>query len=594
MITIYYNNNPDFGCVIRPTPLVSISHNVIKNKLGTLGASYSITLTGTIIADEGSPIYLSNGNSATGPDGKFLQIGPNYNDTLDSYNRPNTESVEFGSKLASILTKQQAIRELFAIDGQKMEIQPITGDEPIIICYPSVDSINFEEGIYVDICNYTITLTAETLLDNSNKVFTEGRIGSVFSANPSTTDSYSTNADRKTEIELIEEFGGFVEDFNDTWSIEVDEANGQTPSELCPGSKIVPRSYRITRNMSATGRVRYIPDGNEVKRLEGWEQAKDFIKKKILYDSPAGYEQYPGYSLYNIFSKGFLDLPAAYRGFNHIRTENIDKAAGSYNVSDTWLLCSEDKAFENYNMSVNAGINSAFTQVSIDGTIKGLSSLPASGYAASGYAASSGCNIVNLNESPYDRALQKYYEISNSGQFGIGSNLYKRANNSVAHTLNSQPASISLGMNQFTGEITYNLQFDNRPLNVFDGVLSESIQVNDTYPGDVFAVIPVLGRATGPILQYIGGRTEYKRDLSIEIQLDYTDIGYNRDRDSLILRKPSLNEPIRSQLNNVIQQFSPQNEYGIRKYFINPPSESWSPKEGRYTINLSWIYELDT
>lgn len=150
-----------------------------------------------------------------------------------------------------------------------------------------------------------------------------------------------------------------------------------------------------------------------------------------------------------------------------------------------------------------------------------------------------------------------------------------------------------MGLNETAGEITYNLEFDNRPTNYFNDALSESINVNDTYPGDIFAIIPVIGRPTGPILQYIGGRSEYKRDLNIEIRLDYTDLGYNNDRNSLLLTKPSLNPSFKYRLNALIDDFSPRHEPGIRKYFLSPPSESWTPKEGTYTISLSWTYELD-
>ena len=183
MITVYYKNDLDQGCVIRPTPLISISHTPIKNKIGTMGSTYNITLNGTIIADEGSPIYTSNSSSVFGPNGKFNQIGPNYDGNIPgNYTRPPHESVNYGDKLSAIFTKQQAIRELFALDGQKMEILPITGDEPILVLYPKVESINFEEGIYIDICKYTINLVADRILDNDKKTFIEG---SIFSTSPS-------------------------------------------------------------------------------------------------------------------------------------------------------------------------------------------------------------------------------------------------------------------------------------------------------------------------------------------------------------------------------------------------------------------------
>jgi hypothetical protein len=75
--------------------------------------------------------------------------------------------------------------------------------------------------------------------------------------------------------------------------------------------------------------------------------------------------------------------------------------------------------------------------------------------------------------------------------------------------------------------------------------------------------------------------------------MDYTKIPYGSGRNTLMLKKPSLVEPTASQLATLINQVSPQGEPGIRKYFVNPPTESWSPKEGTYSFNISWTYELD-
>jgi hypothetical protein len=282
-----------------------------------------------------------------------------------------------------------------------------------------------------------------------------------------------------------------------------------------------------------------------------------------------------------------MNLVDTYRGYNHVRTEQVDKSAGSYSVTDTWLLAS-GSAYEAYAMSISQSSDSPFVNVSIDGTIKGLSELTPD-------AATLGGDLtVDVGSgTAYANAISKFYEVSNSGQYGVGSNIFKRANRAVAVELNSQPQSISLGTNEYTGEITYALSFDNRPTNIISGVLSEIISVNDNYPGDIFASLPVIGRKTGPVLQYIGGRTEYSRSVSVELLMDYTDIGYGSDRKSLLLKKPSIVEPTKTQLRNLIKELSPQHEPGVRKYFIAPPTESWSPKEGRYSFNISWTYELD-
>ena len=75
--------------------------------------------------------------------------------------------------------------------------------------------------------------------------------------------------------------------------------------------------------------------------------------------------------------------------------------------------------------------------------------------------------------------------------------------------------------------------------------------------------------------------------------MDYTKIPYGDQRSSLLMKKPSLVEPTASQIAELLGELSPQGEPGVRKYFISPPSESWNPKDGTYSFNVSWTYELD-
>lgn len=608
MLTVYYKNLE--GCVIRPTPLISISYTPLRNKTGVFGGSYDITLNGTILDNEGSP-FASGTN-------KILPSGGLFHKTLSS--RPPSQTVGIGQAMQSIMQKQNSLRELFALDGQLIELSPVSNDSsipdlaerqnndftlrleqndaPILKFYPQVQSISFEEGIYVNTCKYTINLKANVLLDNENKVFTDGAINSTF-LNVSgyfrneQSGIYGFSNDRATEYELRNQFGGFIEDFSENWSLEAEEGNGNTTNR---GNVV--KTYRITRNLSATGRTHYSLGG---VRSEAWIEAKNYLTKNLAYGSiyqgytSGNWQKYP--DLYkDVFASGILSLSNRYKGYNHSVTESIDKVAGSCTLSETWLLSQED-AYENYKMSISNSLGDPYVNVSIDGTIKGLSLLDPNAPINGGiYDFTSDPFPIQNPSGPntaYQNALNKYHSVSNYGRFGLISDIYKRANASVGANLNSQPKSISLGLNEFTGEITYNVEFNNRPLNLISGVLTENISINDTYPGDVFAMIPVIGRATGPILQYIGGRTEYKRDIGIEIIVDYTDIPYGQDRARYLLSKPSLNEPIRSQINNVVASLSPANEPGIRKYFLNPPSESWNPKEGRYSLNLSWVYELD-
>ena len=571
-IRVRYNNDADQDCIIRPTPFIQITENVLKNKEGNFGITYNITLTGTLISDHGIPYAL---DPATNQPVEFFEpshvpplfIGPyGLFDKVPISSRAKPFRQKVTKPASAMLSKQRALRALFARDGQRVELTDIFDDSgATIICYPRVVSIDFTEGSYVTTCQYTIQLEADFLLrdnagdDSSSLVDLEGTF-----ANAGELRKIDT-----TLSELLDSSGTFfIEDYSEDWSLEADDTQGESIDN--------PRSYRISHSLSATGKTAY--DFNGEIHKPAWQQARDFVLTRLSSNPNANYPNVAGQ-----LGSGTLDLVASYGGFNHVRTEQINVSAGSYSVTENWVL-SSGVSLENYSMSTSTSISAPFISVSIDGTIKGLASIPPEQYGNPQITAVSGA---------YANALSKYNQVSNSGQFGITSDIYKRANNLVAVQLNSQPVSVSLATNQFTGDITYNIAFDNRPTNIISGAISETIQINDTYPGDMFAVIPVLGRRTGPVLQYVGGRTEYRRDISINLIMDYTKIPYSDDRRSLLLKKPSMVEPTASQISQLLNELSPKGEPGVRKYFLSPPTENWIPKEGSYSLNLTFTYELD-
>lgn len=558
MIRLRYNNISSEECTIRPTPLVSISQNILRDGAGEpFGVSYTLTLTGTLLADQGSPYaHDTNGVRYPTPSASPNSVGPygafDTNISHFSDNRPPKQQVPFNNATQALLFKQTVLRSLFARDGQRFEVTDIDDDEPSLICFPRFVDINFTEGIYVDQCQYTIVLEADTLLDKDLKVHVDG---SLFSGSA---------VEGQLELDLINDpASAFIQDYSNDWSIEVDDSVGEAVN--------LPSTYRISHSITATGKTHHWSGG----KLNAWEEARKFVQNRLA-DSINDYPNVMGQ-----IGSGTINLISAYGGFNHVRTEQLSESAGSYSVTENWILASGN-SHENYTLTTSTSVDNPFTSVSIDGAIRGLSSVSPSGY-------SSGDGDLS-----YENALSKYNLVSNSGAFGVGSNIYQRANNIVAMELNPKPLSVGTGQNEFNGEVTYNVQFDDRPLNVVELAQSENISINDTYPGDVFAIIPVIGRVTGPVLQHIGGRTEYRRDVSIDLVMGASGVGYSGVRSSLLMSKPSLVEPSATQLKNLISEMSPSGDTGIRKWFLSPPSENWSPKNGNYSLSLSWIYELDT
>lgn len=582
MITIYDKNN--IAYFIRPCPLINLTWNSNTDSSGPVGGKYDIVLNGTLIDDAGSPIYrwdqrTNPNNGITWPN----TYNPKPAEQPYSDNAYNTSGA-----LGSILAKQVALRELFAKSCNKIEVASVAGtDEPVITFYPKFLSMNFEEGIWVNRCDYSITLEAQFLLNKDDKI-----IGA---------DSYATEKfgpgspgwneiGGKSSVDLSQflDKTGFVDDVQETWSLEPEDGVGNTSDP--ENSENITRLYRLTRNITAKGSDLsslakcYTNNPASGDILKAHNQAKKYVMNRIgaVSGTLNTYDDYP--TLQTYFGSGILNLDSKfYAGYNHSRTENIDVRQGTYSLQDSWIL-SSGNSHENYNLSISTSEGDALTSINIDGTIKGLTSIPASGSIFGG-------NYQSVYNTAYENAINKYRKITNSGMFGVNAWTFKRAQNAAGGiSLNPKPLSITLGTNEFTGEITYNIQYDNRATNSVSGVSFEGVSIVDTYPGDVFAIIPVIGRPTGPILQYIGGRTEYQRSLTIELVMEMPSGVTGRQA---LLKKPSLGTITGSGIKNIINEYSPAREPGIRKYFVSPPQETWDPKEGRYNLSLTWTYELD-
>jgi len=135
------------GKAIIPAPLVTINKNYIKSGDGTkLGVTYNLTLTGTLLPFRGSP----SGTFVSPEDAFWTNTG-----------EPPDESFQDNDgAFSSLVKKEEAIRWLFSVDGRLLEIY--AGSSPAIIrCNPRIVSVTFEEGQWVDRKNYTIVLESD-------------------------------------------------------------------------------------------------------------------------------------------------------------------------------------------------------------------------------------------------------------------------------------------------------------------------------------------------------------------------------------------------------------------------------------------------
>lgn len=252
---VYYDQK-----TIIPAPFASINNS--KNRVGDsrqISNQYSITLTGSIL--------------------------PFFSGIFDSSSENVKGSFINDEALAKILEKQNEVRNLFAEDGKLLEIQGWDGSQPEKFL-PIIESIDFGEGNWVNICNYTITMTATRLIGKDGEVpdysvFTSFDKWRLSSAN----DNYSMSN------------------------------NGDGSAE-------------ITRSINAKGILAFDENspGNLYQNLFPWQQA-------------SGWCEYTDHQDVDVTYSGVVEscLP----GFKVIDTKvskNVDYLNGDYSIERGWLV----------------------------------------------------------------------------------------------------------------------------------------------------------------------------------------------------------------------------------------------------------------
>lgn len=412
---------------------------------------------------------------------------------------PGDETLTQTAKHTAILRKQEALRGLFADDGKLFEIRPLDESTPLK-CYPRKANISFAEGVWVDRCEYSIEFEADQL---------DGLI-------------YSSGEDI---------FPQFISDANEAWNLEfADTAENENQ----------PAVFRLTHSVSAVGKRHYTSAGTG-SVIEPWVQARSWVQPLLGIDAN------------RILASGSLNLPAYMQGLNHVRNESVDKRAGSYGVTETWLIAS-GSALEDFTVTTQVGSEDGLDHVSIQGTITGLETRNGQ---------------FQVTTTKYSSANTKYIAVS--GQ------LHSRAQTYSGLSLNSESISRNISRNPVAGNIQYSYDFNNRPTKAIPGSKSEVITIQYDDPEDIFASIAVLGRKRGPLLQDIGASGDARKSLSIEIVMPPAS------------GLPSTWEAQAPSVTGLIATFRPT---GYTQVFISQkPNKTWNPMTGRFSYNIQWVYQ---
>ena len=558
MPVIVTKENVDYYLV--PAPLVSFTRNSYNN-LGRpeLGFDYSLSLEGTLIQTHGNPYYASG----------LAGLSTSSWTTTPNVENQEVSSISSDDLLDATIKKQEMIRSLFSnpiISGVAKPVKmKICGwdtdyDGPGLEFQCFVESLSFDSnGRWASPGGYSVALKAFNFI------------------NPANSGQFSKYKDESAPtypISNLSESFDIQEDQQRTLSF-----NGNY--EFTRADKV----YSITRSVSAVGSPVYNESGSYVSGLAPWQNASGYIYQNMGTST----------SVLPISKASAISMiGSGYSAANSVFTESIDKEAGSYSINESYLLYKgASPVIES--ITVNEDINeSKISSISVQGTIQGLNTI--NGFESSGNA------YLNANT---------YWQSISTGIPPIA--YYQAANNTTLPWVHPLATNQSIARDFANGTINYSYAFDSRQPNIIPGSVSESISINDTYPGEIFSVTPVIGRSQ-PVLQYLNSRSEYRRSLSMNIIMGKpvqnwsstigsssginvsgvlnSGVAQNTVRDWLISSKPSITN--KAEFEMIYQAANPVNDPTFTvvsgKCYHSAPNESWDARTRNYTYNVEWTY----
>ncbi len=461
------------GGLVGPMPRYSIGRENLSTGDGTyMGTRLSITVTGTAVIQS--------------PD-----------DTQDITIKGQRQHRVMGEALTSL----QLLREEFPNQGTgKLEISAYGGFGNVITFNDarllSVDlPEQNEESAGVQTLEYSFTFEAYEEDSNNENTGSSGR--------PVRPNYCLTSVDESWELS---EGDGFFYEYD-------------TPTK---DNNTLHKTYTLSHTVSATGHKKY-EAGSLATDGEAFRQAVQWVKTRLVYDPTIEItEDLMGDETF--FTSKFLPIemnkPGAtddlgfelaegsvvYKGYNHTRSVSSDQNVGSYSVTDTWVL-SQENFLSTHSLEFNFenSIDGQGATVGVSATIQGLTSL----------------DSRQTKTDKYANALSSF-GIIKALIPALADQVYKDSGGAFA-LRQDRKFSESIGHNKVAGTITYSVSFNDYDPPKIPGAITENVTVNynnDKGEQKLIAILQVIGRAKGPIIQDIQTTQISSRTITVDAVME--------------------------------------------------------------------------
>lgn len=349
--------------------------------------------------------------------------------------------------------------------------------------------------------------------------------------------------------------GYLLSSVEESWSIEKEDTYSY---ELNNPSSDPVHNYVITHTLSATG-LRKANSGGTGFQTAAWKEAERWVTSR-LRSAPlssittelmgiANVENPFNPMYFSDTASGNIPSLAGFSSYNHVRTPSVNFVEGSYSITETWSM-SKTKAAIDIEASIDIDQNDVVS-ISVSGTVTGFSEL-----------------------SP-DRTNVKKIENAETVFNTLKSNLFTFANLEYAKlgvvgTLQNIVRSSSIGKNKTTGTLTFNYSYNDTPV-LINGAKNSNISINydnDGYQTEVIAIIPVIARSQGPVIQKMKTSKERRRSAQLDIVM------------------AKANRTAKPEGYAAISSYAPQGASVTIQNFV----ENWEPLSGNYSLNVEWVY----
>lgn len=370
-----------------------------------------------------------------------------------------------------------------------------------------------------------------------------------------------------------------ITSFEESWEVSEIDGQGGILTAKKEDFAVPYKVYNITHTISATGIKSIEDNGNEVRLA--WKNAADFVETRLVA-SPAsvltsdvsnnstdivktfdprvmGYDQEDKEVFGPDLSKEAFAFQSAapifYNFYSHTRVPRCDFAGGSYSVTETWVASNCP-----FPVTIDSSIETSVDEsgqitMTLSGTINGLSSNDLNSNKVDTKLTNAENMLALIDEKAYELVKVYYAKYSATEVQG---------NTDLQNVIRSK----SIGRNRFSGVITFSYSYNDSKI-IVPNALSNSLSItydNDQKDVDIIAIIPIINRSEGPIIQNMATTKETRRGLTLDAVMD---------------KKFRINKP---SIAYITDPYRPSPTAKVQSW-----NESWNPLTGSYSLSIEWV-----